>query len=823
MMKQKTIVSLRGQSNSLPTIFEEMIIMNKRMTILYLLIALLFLAIAGLLTLPGTAQEVGQDPAVEAPVANVEGSTLRVVSPLTDTVTYTVTDLGTWRANGLNDAGQVVGVSFSSRAILWLPEPAYGLPAGMNDLGTLGGSASRAMSINETGQIAGWADTNGGRRAFLWLPEPAYDLPAGMNDLGHLGGGTSQAYDVNNAGQVVGMSQSSGGNRAFLWEQGSMTNLGTLGGTFSLAYGVNGSGQVVGESRIENDDDYHPFLWEGGAMIALATLGGGPDSAAHDINDAGDIVGESEKPPTRPILWSDGGMTELDTLANSQGRVKAINNAGQMIGASVDNNNQQQPVIWDIGAITNLNELIDLDSGWVLQSAEDINDAGQIVGYGTLDGEQRAFLLTPEEKAWTLMFYLAGDNDLAHTYPPILNQLERAADNPNVNVIVLWDGSEIGDSAYIEIQHDDDLNNLADYTEGENYWDQGELDTSDPATLTNFVSWAMSNYPARHYALFLTDHGTGLGGGLFDDTSGYYMFLDDIQQALLDTPTLVGQPLDILYMDMCLMGMVEVAYEMRDYADYMVASQHVQWASSQPYFNYVDGIAADTTPATLAVHFASAYTVAVAPDGLAYTISAVDMSRLDDVVAATDALAQALQTNMETIAFALADVAEQVQRYDMNDDHVIDTDDSYADLTHLAQLVEQEMADYPEIVAEAQALQAAIASYVIAEAHDSSDNVDLENSHGVAIFFPTNASSFYDGFNNDFASGTDWGSLVPGASLAEGALLPNAAGQEEIAWGPMLVSYIEQVNPDGPDDPEPPEPVARLLRQSSLFLPIVIR
>jgi probable HAF family extracellular repeat protein len=42
-----------------------------------------------------------------------------------------------------------------------------------------------------------------------------------------------------------------------------------------------------------------------------------------------------------------------------------------------------------------LNKLIPAHSGWVLETAYSINDAGQIVGYGTLNKQQRAFLLTP--------------------------------------------------------------------------------------------------------------------------------------------------------------------------------------------------------------------------------------------------------------------------------------------------------------------------------------------------------------------------------------------------------------------------------------------
>ena len=43
-----------------------------------------------------------------------------------------------------------------------------------------------------------------------------------------------------------------------------------------------------------------------------------------------------------------------------------------------------------------LNNLIPANSGWLLQQATAINDQGQIVGYGTLNGQSEAFLLTPQ-------------------------------------------------------------------------------------------------------------------------------------------------------------------------------------------------------------------------------------------------------------------------------------------------------------------------------------------------------------------------------------------------------------------------------------------
>src|SRR2546422_193771 len=108
---------------------------------------------------------------------------------------------------------------------------------GMRDLGTLGGTASMALGINNRGEVVG-----GSGRAFLWTQQ------AGIVDLGTLGGRTSCANDVNDLGYVVGASQTGETDRrgqpvtrAFLrTPDGRMLDLGTLGGEHSSAAAVSG-------------------------------------------------------------------------------------------------------------------------------------------------------------------------------------------------------------------------------------------------------------------------------------------------------------------------------------------------------------------------------------------------------------------------------------------------------------------------------------------------------------------------------------------------------------------------------------------------------
>ena len=76
-----------------------------------------------------------------------------------------------------------------------------------------------------------------------------------------------------------------------------------------------------------------------------------------------------------------------------------INNGGQIVGFSIPGPlGSGRAFLWQNGVMTDLNTLIPKDSGWYLQQAQSINDAGQIAGYGTNNGAVHAFLAHPSER-----------------------------------------------------------------------------------------------------------------------------------------------------------------------------------------------------------------------------------------------------------------------------------------------------------------------------------------------------------------------------------------------------------------------------------------
>ncbi len=456
-------------------------------------------------------------------------------------------------------------------------------------------------------------------------------------------------------------------------------------------------------------------------------------------------------------------------------------------------------------------------NAWLPRVATGNQSIPHLVWTDSVNDEQRIWYTKRSPLPWTLMFYLDGDNDLAGTYPPILNRLEAAANNPNVNVIVLWDSSGSNDSAYYHVKYDTDLNHLALYTANVNYWPQGEADMDNPSTLIQFVNWAKDKFPAQHYALILDNHGSGLGGAMVDGTDyGSWMRVPEIGLAL-DQIALKGK-IDVLYMAACLMGMIEDAYQVRNSVDYYVANENLQAAFYEPYTPYVSGITADSTSSEVANLFASAYADVARLKGYAYTISSANMMRLSDLVTATNHLADLLNTRMDTISDTLTTVASTAQRYDVNGNEVRDSEDTYVDLYDFAYRVGVALPNHPDIVTATHEVTNAVSAYVIYESHlpaaqHRPDQYNVSSSHGVSIFFPETASSFYNASNYDFAVGANW----------PGGMMPQSLSQDVITWGPMLVSYFQATEPGGPDDPSPPQPISKLIPPFDVFLPIVMR
>ena len=330
----------------------------------------------------------------------------------------------------------------------------------ITDLGTLGGTESFPYAINDSGQIVGysWMAGDAGGHSFLYSNGEMTDLcplnsqdvltvgPKGINNagqiasgvivddvyspaiydirtgeitvLGSFGGFTSYGFNgvatsINSSGQTVGYSYLDNMNRhAFLYVNGVMSDIGSFGG-YSQATAINDLGTIVGFASDPYDGVAHAFLYTNGVMTDIDPVGNSDfsvsESYAEDINNQGQVVGKfltADKNAFHCFLYSAGNMTDFGTLGGSDCVASAINEQGEVVGSSparvYRDHTIGKPVyawhgfLFKNGKLTDLNTLIPRDSGWELNWVFDINNQGQIVGYGTVDGIGcHAFLLEP--------------------------------------------------------------------------------------------------------------------------------------------------------------------------------------------------------------------------------------------------------------------------------------------------------------------------------------------------------------------------------------------------------------------------------------------
>jgi probable HAF family extracellular repeat protein len=352
---------------------------------------------------------------------------------------YTITDLGTLPGGNfsqpffINKNGVVSGSASladgTQNAILWLNGQ-------MNNIGTsgLGGPNSIAFVDNENSQAVGEAessspDPNGedfcgfGTHLiclpFLWQGAKMIPLPT-------LGGNNGVAEAINNRGEAAGFAENSTPDpgcpapqvlhfEPAVWVNGVIHKLPTVGGDpDGIAQQINDNGDAVGASGtcsifntnfLYNLAPVHALLWENGKTTDLGNLGGITGEAggniAYDINNQGQVVGDSDLPGDttfHAFLWTRStGMQDLGVVSGDVASVSiSINDAGSIVGASLDAEFNPRAFLWEDGVMTDLNTLIAGDSPLYLLTGCSINSRGEITGLGmTSTGEIHTYLASP--------------------------------------------------------------------------------------------------------------------------------------------------------------------------------------------------------------------------------------------------------------------------------------------------------------------------------------------------------------------------------------------------------------------------------------------
>jgi hypothetical protein len=365
------------------------------------------------------------------------------------------------------------------------------------------------------------------------------------------------------------------------------------------------------------------------------------------------------------------------------------------------------------------------------------------IGTSILDTSDNSFEITPTPITWTIMVYLDADNNLESEAIDDFLEMASVGSSQNVNIVAQLDRRPGYDTRY------DDWTTTKRYhiTKGQTptvanaLEDIGEANMGDPATLSDFMGWAKANYPATNYALILWDHGDGwrqLQGSLnfkavcWDDTSQDELYMSEVKSGLSS-----GGGAGTIGFDACLMGMVEVAYEIRDLGQVMVASEEVVPIYGWPYDTILSDLVLHPywTHSQLGTNIVDNYYASYGND---YTKSAIDLTSMD-----------ALATTIDNFCISLLSYWNSTPR---------------------------------RVKAAAVLVMAAIDNCIIYEKHTPS----WPGAHGLAIYFPRYAYGFstdYDGAIIDFPKDVLWEEfLIEFYSSMSGSWIDTARGMSQVFY-----------------------------------------
>jgi hypothetical protein len=334
--------------------------------------------------------------------------------------------------------------------------------------------------------------------------------------------------------------------------------------------------------------------------------------------------------------------------------------------------------------------------------------------------------------------------------------------NSQLNIVVQIDRYASGfagdgdwsDTRRYLITQDSDLNSITSPI----VQSLGELDTGDPQTLIDFVTWAVQNYPAKKYALVLSDHGGGWTGGFSDMTSSSYsdLSIPEIVSSIEQIRQNTGiDKFELIGFDACLMGQIEVFGSLYPYSNYMIASEEVIPGYGWSYAAWLGQLAQNAAMdgSGLSQSIISTYIVndtvltggrassdEIAQEESTTTLSAIESARVPDVIGAMNQFVSAITSLDQTV---VAEARTYTRSYYSLFGEEVSA--SFIDLGNFSEVLATRTDD-TGIQQAAVQLQTAISSAVVAEKH----GVNMSGSNGIAFHFPDSDLYYYTEYNTDF-------------------------------------------------------------------------
>jgi len=386
---------------------------------------------------------------------------------------------------------------------------------------------------------------------------------------------------------------------------------------------------------------------------------------------------------------------------------------------------------------------------------------------------------------WTVMVYMAGDNNLDGAALRDIEEMARVGSTKDVNVLVQLDRLEDRKTRRFLI------------TKGGGYERDcletfGETNTGDPKVLEDFLTWSAERYPAERYFLILWNHGSGWWeeaksraavretsdarfrrsgsrASLFrhntnipDHTTHRSICYDDhsggdaldnreLKDVLARACTVIGRKIDILGMDACLMTMVEVAWQLRDSVEILVGSEIEEPNDGWPYAEIIAFLTAKPKSKThiVAKEVVKQYVASYRDEGETVTQSAINTAATAEIIQTLNPLAAEILSDFDKNRKLIQWAWERAPKF---------YDDNYLDLYAFARKLRSK--DGGRIREKAEALLAALRTGRTKPLLCQGKlGREVAGTKGLSIYFPADRiNPAYRGL--DFANDCRWADFL---------------------------------------------------------------
>jgi hypothetical protein len=408
--------------------------------------------------------------------------------------------------------------------------------------------------------------------------------------------------------------------------------------------------------------------------------------------------------------------------------------------------------------------------------------AAVVAGCAPLSAEMSP---TPAQGSWTVLTYSIADTDLEPFMMDDVDEMGEVGSSDALDIVALVDRAEgYDEEGVLGLDEWVGAKTLQVEPGGASVLDEhGDLNTGDPAVLTEFLAEGIEAFSADHYALIISDHGAswpGVGGD--ESSSADVLTLAELDQAIGDGLAAAGvEKLDLLGFDACLMATYEVASALAPRADRLLASQELEPGHGWDYraLGVLEdpGTSVDELGAALIDGFeAQAVDQGTVPE---ITLSLVDLTAMPALDTAVTGFTAALTERAASVSPVVGRTLAETLGFGRSPDPA---EDSH--MADLGMLAAQIGVDALDVADQADDVVRAINDAIV----DKVNGQALAGATGLSVYFPP-VADYYDAAYADVESNGGWGEFLS-AYYSAGAQIP-AAEQAQFLPGEAEVSFGE--------------------------------